>query len=1435
MANKNIKGITIQLDGETRGLQAALKDINVETRKMTTELRDVERALDIDPSSTEVLAQKQDVLQRQLQLTTEKLNSLKDAQKEASDALSKGDISQAQYDQLTREIIKTTGEVDKLTDKLKEVDSVVNMSGAEREFEKLMSSMRGIDQETKKIKTELKEVENALKMDPGNAELIAQKQRLIGQEADNASRKLSDLRASYSQVESAAASGDLGADKFDKLKREIIQAESRLSQLDNELKMTGSKTGLDKASKEMDELKQSADKAEGSVSGVGQALAGLGAGLSIGGLLDQGFDFAGMENKIQRATGLVGEQNQEVLALSKNIQAYGVDSDEALEGIRRQWAKNKDATVEANSEIVKQAAAMSQTYAGLDFTEIIQETNEIAGELDISNQEAIALADSLLSIGFPPGELDTIAEYGLQLKQVGFNAQETQAIMASAVATDTWNIDNLLDGLKEGAIRAKEMGDGLSNSMKDAVREATADTEAMTAEQAQAYRKALDQQASVREKALSDELSAVQKQNDKLEDQKQKSLDAQLKSVEKHFDNQQKAIDKANSEEIKQAESTADAKIKAVEKGNEAESKALEKSINSRKSALDKSHNDEIKSIEQKAQAQVRALEKSHDAQIKAVEKRADAEEKALEKAHSEQLSQLESRADASVRALEKQQSKEESVLSANLDKKARMLERSQEKELSDAERLADNKIKLINKEYTERLKLVDEQKYKAIKAVDDEIKSIEDRMAADAKAVEEEEKARQRKELQARVMQAATADEYREAQRALADFEREQDRKRVEEQRRVQIDMLRTEKESINEQFDARVAKIKEEQDATIDSVKNTNKANIEALKARQKEAKAVLDQQAKDRIESLKAEHQADSDLQEQKHARTMRLAQTRFDYEKQNQADVLSSQVEKLKERQELEKASLDQTLAKQKENQEAIQEQQKQALDERTQAEMDNLKARQESETEALQLDKDKRIEAIQERQELEMAAFNERRNAQLESTRAANEAELTAFTELKAQEEEALALAHENEMARINEINAAKVEAAMNPPETALYQETIAQLEAWGEAIAAGGEKGKEAFIGMTEWLDQIENDTLRNKIGVELFGTMWEDQGENIIETIKGMDAHMYASGEGVDALVAKVGNIESDPLVEMRTAVNDMMIALAPLIVEIAKVVGKVAGWVSSNKEMALGIAGTVGVLVGAGGLVAAFNTVKSTIGIVGGALKLAVSTGPWGLAILAIIGAVALIIRYWEPISGFFKKLWSGVTQSFTSFKDGTINNFNRLKEWLEKAWQGIKNIFSGNSLKQAGTDVVDGFLEGIKESWSKMSSTVSKMTDKLPKSVRKVLKINSPSRVFREIGNFTGEGLVAGLEDMNSRVRRAGERMADNAITNPGDYDINGDPRGKSGGYGAGNSTSEQTPNVNINFNGNLVMKDDMDIETLSRKIMANIQKGLKGQGY
>lgn len=56
-------------------------------------------------------------------------------------------------------------------------------------------------------------------------------------------------------------------------------------------------------------------------------------------------------------------------------------------------------------------------------------------------------------MGFPPEQLDIIAEYGGQLTRAGYSAEEVQAIMAAGVETGTWNIDNLLDGLKKVVLK----------------------------------------------------------------------------------------------------------------------------------------------------------------------------------------------------------------------------------------------------------------------------------------------------------------------------------------------------------------------------------------------------------------------------------------------------------------------------------------------------------------------------------------------------------------------------------------------------------------------------------------------------------------------------------------------------------------------------------------------------------------------------------------------------------------------------------------------------------------------------------------------------------------------------------------------------------------------------------------------------------------------
>ncbi|MFD4491651.1 hypothetical protein [Lysinibacillus fusiformis] len=141
--------------------------------------------------------------------------------------------------------------------------------------------------------------------------------------------------------------------------------------------------------------------------------------------------------------------------------------EKTLEGVRRQWALNKDASDETNRSIAEGAAVVAKTYEGIDFIELIQEINEIGSSLQIPNKEALELTNALLKVGFPPEQLDTIAEYGLQMKQIGFSTAEIQAIFEKGVDLKTWNIDNLNDGVKEANLQMRSFGEEVPIALSD--------------------------------------------------------------------------------------------------------------------------------------------------------------------------------------------------------------------------------------------------------------------------------------------------------------------------------------------------------------------------------------------------------------------------------------------------------------------------------------------------------------------------------------------------------------------------------------------------------------------------------------------------------------------------------------------------------------------------------------------------------------------------------------------------------------------------------------------------------------------------------------------------------------------------------------------------------------------------------------------------------
>ena len=118
-----VKGITIEIDGDTKGLSQALKGVNKDIKTTQTQLRDINKLLKLDPTNATLLKQKMDALGKEISQTKDKLSQLKSVQEEMEQGLKNGTVTQDQYDAWQREIIETENELKNLEKELKNVPS----------------------------------------------------------------------------------------------------------------------------------------------------------------------------------------------------------------------------------------------------------------------------------------------------------------------------------------------------------------------------------------------------------------------------------------------------------------------------------------------------------------------------------------------------------------------------------------------------------------------------------------------------------------------------------------------------------------------------------------------------------------------------------------------------------------------------------------------------------------------------------------------------------------------------------------------------------------------------------------------------------------------------------------------------------------------------------------------------------------------------------------------------------------------------------------------------------------------------------------------------------------------------------------------------------------------------------------------------------------
>ena len=121
-----IKGITVEIGGDTTKLEQSLKSVNSTIKSTQSQLKDVTKLLKLDPKNTELLSQKQRLLKDAVQATKEKLEALKEAQVQAKQQLENGDLGQDKYDALQREIVETEEELRRLEQEAQNATSALS-------------------------------------------------------------------------------------------------------------------------------------------------------------------------------------------------------------------------------------------------------------------------------------------------------------------------------------------------------------------------------------------------------------------------------------------------------------------------------------------------------------------------------------------------------------------------------------------------------------------------------------------------------------------------------------------------------------------------------------------------------------------------------------------------------------------------------------------------------------------------------------------------------------------------------------------------------------------------------------------------------------------------------------------------------------------------------------------------------------------------------------------------------------------------------------------------------------------------------------------------------------------------------------------------------------------------------------------------------------
>lgn len=161
-----IKGLTIEIGADTKKLGDALKSVWDKSASLSGELKNVNKLLKLDPTNTELLAQKQKILAEAVSNSAEEVEMLREAEKNAAEQLKRGDIGEETFRSLQRETIKAEQNLRKLEKEAADVAKKINDLGDESN--KASEKIKDVDEKSEKAEKGLSKLDVAVGTLAGN-------------------------------------------------------------------------------------------------------------------------------------------------------------------------------------------------------------------------------------------------------------------------------------------------------------------------------------------------------------------------------------------------------------------------------------------------------------------------------------------------------------------------------------------------------------------------------------------------------------------------------------------------------------------------------------------------------------------------------------------------------------------------------------------------------------------------------------------------------------------------------------------------------------------------------------------------------------------------------------------------------------------------------------------------------------------------------------------------------------------------------------------------------------------------------------------------------------------------------------------------------------------------------------------------------------------